>query len=86
MTRPVHLHIERVVLHGIDAGPPERLLAALERALASRIASHGLPEHWGAGRDMLSLGRVELRATEPEALAEAFANALLPPSGGGRVP
>jgi hypothetical protein len=81
----LHVHIEALVVHGLEVARPERLVLALERALAEGLATQGLPENWGEGRAMLSLGPIELRSAEPDALAEAVSGALLGPGqGGGR--
>ena len=82
--RAVHLHIETLVVHGLEVARPERLALALEQALEKGIAAQGLPDRWGDGPAMLALGPIELRSTEPEALAAAVSVALLGPGTGGR--
>ena len=86
MSRAIHLHIERIVLHGLEVARPERLVLALQSALAERIARDGLPAGWQGDRAVLNLGAVRLASAEPEAMAEALAGALLAPpaTGGGR--
>lgn len=51
----VDLHIERLVLEGVDPGDRRAVGTAIERELARMIATRGVPESW---RSSQSLGRL----------------------------
>jgi hypothetical protein len=44
MTPRLHVHVERVVLHGLPPVPPEELAVAIETALADSLAGRAAAE------------------------------------------
>lgn len=64
----VKLHIERLVLDGVDGnGQPQLLQAAIEAELARLLAEGGLAAALGAGGAMprIALPAIELAQSEP---------------------
>ncbi|MEM9488960.1 MAG: hypothetical protein AAGC55_07445 [Myxococcota bacterium] len=47
--RPIDIHIDQLILHGIDPRDGERIADETRRQLAHLITSHGLPPHWAEG-------------------------------------
>jgi hypothetical protein len=80
MSRPrLEVHVERLVLHGLDPGDQAALGPAVERALAAALAGQGLAPELAAGpeRGALDAGAVELgRRPLADDLAQAVAGAL----------
>jgi hypothetical protein len=61
----IELHIERLILDGLTAGPERRaaIQAAVEAELTSLLAAHGLSRELLAGGAVRSLGAGEIVAT-----------------------
>ncbi|WP_380874674.1 hypothetical protein ACFB49_00550 [Sphingomonas sp. DBB INV C78] len=59
MNRRIHLHIDRLSLQGLDPGNRDRLVAAIERELVSRLSAPGATEGLTSARvDRIDGGRI----------------------------
>ena len=80
----IHLHIDRLVLDGIDTGGmPQLLQAALESELARLLGEGSLAVRQGRAVASLKLPEIGLQAGEPAAslgtrIAAAVAGGLAP--------
>jgi hypothetical protein len=85
----VRLHIERIVLDGLDVpyGARAALRAAMERELARRIAAAGLAPALSAGTAVPSVAAPPIEAAGPPTrLGAAIAAAVYGGIGGGERP
>jgi hypothetical protein len=85
----LRVHIERLVLDGVDVGPAERpaLQAALETELARLLAEGGLSRTLATGGAIPSLRSAPLElahGSTPAALGTAIAGAVHGELGGRR--
>jgi hypothetical protein len=83
----VHIHIDRLVLRGVDQADRRAVAAAMEQELSRRLGVRGVPEQLaGLGhRDRLPAARVTTAAGSKPAVIGAgagggVANALVPGS------
>ena len=79
MTRPVHLHIDTLVLDGIDVDG-RAVARAAERELARLIAAGGLPDSWREGGAHPALGAAPIALDakpNPRAVGTALASSVL---------
>jgi hypothetical protein len=81
----VHIHVDRLVLHGVDYADRHSAVAAIERELTGRLGQPGAAEQLaGLGhRDRLPSGRVTIDAGSRRvilgaAAAGGVAQALVP--------
>jgi hypothetical protein len=83
----VRVHIERLVLDGIDVPYGERgaLRASLERELARQLLANGVAPEWASGIAIPSVSAPSIEATaNAPALGIAIANAVASGIGGRR--
>jgi hypothetical protein len=82
----VELVLEELVLHGFPAADRRRIAAAVERALAARIAEGDLPPGLAGGGALARLDggsfAVE-RGASPESIGARVAESILSSAGGG---
>jgi hypothetical protein len=81
----VELELEELVLHGFPAADRGRIRAAVERALAARIAEGGLPRELAGGGALARLdgGRFAVeRDASPESIGARVAEAIVASAGG----
>jgi hypothetical protein len=76
----IDLHIERLVLHGIDLPPDQHplLQASLTAELTRLLGDGGLARHMadGVSRTRLSAGGIPLTEQSPQQLGERIAQSI----------
>jgi hypothetical protein len=75
--REIEVHIEELVLHGIDPRLRWRIADALESRLSAILAQDGLPNRWLSNQERLDTGLLRERATsDAPRFGAAIADAL----------
>ncbi len=84
MVAAVELHIERLVLHGIDPRDRRRVGAALQQELTRLLSEQGIPAGWRQGMALDQL-KVDGRAVTLRGTAEAMGVQIAQAIYGGAI-
>jgi hypothetical protein len=82
MTARLSVHVERVVLHGVPAMPPEALAAAIETALGDALSGRPEPPRGAPAARPPGADAQVARAVAPAVLSASGMGP--PPARGGR--
>jgi len=77
MNRPVHIHIETLVVHGWPRAEAERLGAAICRSLTRRLQFAAPTVRWATTPESGRTLRAHARDSSMDAIAESIADTLL---------
>jgi len=82
----VELHIDELILEGVPNSQRQQVAAAIEAALTTLVAEHGVPPAWEQGSSLAALTQQVQPGSRPEAIGWQVAQAILDNMNGASQP
>jgi hypothetical protein len=82
----VELHIDELILEGLPHSQRQQVAAAIEAALTTLVAEHGVPPAWEQGSSLATLTQQVQPGSRPEVIGRQVAQAILGRMNGASQP